>query len=162
MILMVTDIGFTWKGMATFGSLTRRYGGRHIKREDGFGSLTTDGPGYHTSLGDGLPTITDGGFITETTGAGGLDRFMSAIVRYGLRHLSSLWALDTIPASALAPSDGFPWGRMIAFIPGTAGGSITSTSRILLSSITSMDVAAILLHWQCADVNRISPMRIWR
>ena len=64
-------------------------------------------------------------FFMVTAGVGGLDRFMSAIVRCGLRHSSSLSASDIIPASALAPSDGSPWGRMIPFIPGTDAASIT-------------------------------------
>src|SRR5438270_10695407 len=118
MILMRMAGGFTSPDTATFGSLTRKQRGPHIRQEDGYGSPITAGPGYLMSRGDG-PHITMGvGFITAITGAGGLDRCMSAIARYGLPPSFSLSASDTAPVSALAPSDGSQWVRMIRFIPG--------------------------------------------
>src|SRR5438270_12905656 len=118
MILMLMVGGFTSPDMATFGSLTRKQRGRHIRQEDGYGSPITAGLGYRMSRGAG-PHITMGvGFITAIIGAGGLDRCMSAIARCGLPPSFSLLASDTAPASVLAPSDGSPWARMIRFIPG--------------------------------------------
>src|SRR5882724_640865 len=124
MILMSMAAGFTSRVMAMSGSLIRKHRGPHIKREDGFMNHITAGLGYRMSRGVGPLTITGGGFIIAIHGVGGLDRFMSTTVRSGRRHLSSLSASDTVPASALAPSDGSPWVRMIPFIPGTDAASI--------------------------------------
>src|SRR5579871_1165187 len=124
MILMSTAGGFTSRAMATFGSLIRKQRGPHTRQEDGSGSHITAGPGCLMSRGDGRLTITGGGFIMAILGAGGRDRSMCTTVRCGLRHSSSLSASDIIPALALAPSDGFPWARMIRFIRGTDAASI--------------------------------------
>src|SRR6476660_7192351 len=124
MILIATDTGFTSRDMATFGSLIRKQPGPHIKPEDGFGSLITAGHGSHMSHGAGRHITMAGGFIIAIHGAGGLDLFMLVTVRCGLRHSSSLSASGIIPASALAPSDGFPWDLTIRFIPGTDAASI--------------------------------------
>jgi hypothetical protein len=59
-----------------------------------------------------------GGFTTAVTGAGGLDQSMWDIVRCGLRHLSSLSALDTTQALGLDPLAGSRWARMMRFIHG--------------------------------------------
>src|SRR5579864_3401372 len=125
---MLTDIGFTSRAMATCGSLIRKLRGPHIKREDGYGSHITVGPGYLTNRGVGPLITMEGGSITAAVGAGGLDRFTFIIVRCGRRRLYSLSALDTTPASALAPLDGSPWVRTILTIPGTGAASIASTS----------------------------------
>src|SRR5882762_3162205 len=124
MILIAMAIGLTSRDMGMFGSLIRKQPGPLIKREDGFGSHITAGSGCLTSRGAGHHITTDAGFITEITGVGGPDLFMSATVRCGLRRSSSLSASATTPASALAPSDGSPWVRMIGFIPGTDAASI--------------------------------------
>src|SRR5689334_12685842 len=124
MILIATDIGFTCRDMATFGSLIRKQPGLHIKPEDGFGSPITAGHGSHMSHGAGHHITMAGGFIIAIPGAGGLDLFMLATVRCGLRPSSSLSASDIIPASALALSDGSPLALMIRFIRGTDAASI--------------------------------------
>src|SRR6476646_6489296 len=109
MILIATVIGFTSRDMEMSGSLIRKQRGPHIKRDDGFGNLITAGPGCLMNRGAGRHTTMGAGSTIAIPGAGGLDLFMLATVRCGLRHSSSLSALDTIPASALAPSDGCPW-----------------------------------------------------
>src|SRR5260221_1238750 len=105
-IWTLTAIGFTSRVMATFGSLIRKRRGPHIRREDGSGSHITAGPGYLMNRGAGPLITMAAGFITVAAGAGGLDRFTFIIVRCGRPRLSSSSALDTIPASALVPSDG--------------------------------------------------------
>src|SRR5579864_3218403 len=110
--------------MATFGSLIRKQPGLHIRQEDGFGSPITGGPGSVMSRGAGRHITMAGGSTIAIHGVGGLDRFTSTTVRFGLRRSSSLSALDTIPASALAPLDGFPWARMIRSTRGTGAASI--------------------------------------
>src|SRR6185437_5753924 len=108
-----------------FGNLIRKQRGPHIRREDGFGNHITAGLGCLMSRGAGRHITMVGGFITEITGAGGLDRFMWAIVRCGLRHLYSLLASAFMQALVSATSDGSQWGRMITIIPGTDAASIT-------------------------------------
>src|SRR5579859_1931224 len=121
---MLTDIGFTSRVMATFGSLIRKQRGPRIKQEDGYGSHITVGPGYLTNRGVGPLITMAGGFITTALGAGGLDQFTYIIVRCGRLRLYSSSALDTIPASALVPLDGSQWARMTRFIRGTDAASI--------------------------------------
>src|SRR5580765_5714074 len=118
-ILMAMADGFTFRVMAMSGSLINRLPGRHIRQEDGFGSHITAGHGFLTNPGAGRRITMAGGFITAATGAGGLDQSMWAIIRCGLRRLSSLSALDTTQALGLDPSAGFRWGRMMLSIPGT-------------------------------------------
>src|SRR5215831_4496565 len=124
MIWMLTDIGFTSRAMATFGSLIRKPRGPHIKREGGCGNHITDGPGSLMSRGAGPLITMDAGFITAAPGAGGRDRSTLVIVRCGRPHLFSSSALDITPASALVPLDGSPWGHMTRFIRGTDAASI--------------------------------------
>src|SRR5580765_2890444 len=103
-IWMVMAGGFMFRVMAMSGSLISRLRGRHIRQEDGFGNHITAGRGFLTNPGAGRRITTAGGFITAITGAGGLGQSMWAIVRCGLRRLSSLSALDTIRALGLDPS----------------------------------------------------------
>src|SRR6476646_7601401 len=123
-IWMPTDIGFTSRAMAMFGSLIRKLRGPPIKREDGYGSHITVGPGCLTNRGVGRHITMAGGSITAAAGAGGLDRFTCIIVRCGRPRLFSLSALDTTQDSASAPLDGSRWVRMTRFIPGTDAASI--------------------------------------
>src|SRR5712672_3482293 len=106
MILMVMAAGFTFRVMAMFGSHIRKHRGPHIKPDAGYMSPTTAGPGFPTKVGVGHLTITAGGFIIATHGAGGRARSTRTTVPSGRRHLSSLSASDTTPASALAPLNG--------------------------------------------------------
>src|SRR5579871_1898125 len=93
LIWMAMANGTMFRAMAMSGSLISRRTGLLTKRDAGSGSLITGGHGYPTNPGAGRHTITDAGFITETIGAGGLDRSMPDIVRYGRRRLFPLSAL---------------------------------------------------------------------
>src|SRR5258708_31872998 len=124
MILVRVGAGVMYGGMEMFGSLIRERRGPLTRRDAGYMNPTTAGLGCRMSRGDGPLTITGGGFIIAIPGAGGLDRFMFTTVRYGRRRLSSLLDSDIVLASALAPSDGFPWVHIIPFIPGTDAASI--------------------------------------
>ena len=99
-----TDIGFTSRAMATFGSLIRKPRGRHIRREDGYGNHITAGPGYLMSRGAGRHITMAAGFITATTGAGGLDRCMS--------HYRPLWSPAFVFFVGFGHHSGFGFGSI--------------------------------------------------